>query len=196
MNVEGGGEQKIREDEAPAEPRTISDAVKRTGSAGASPSQSMNDFAVRKHPVHGIQETKDGPTIIFLTVCTQNRERWLATEENHRLLISIWNDASAWVVGRYVLMPDHLHLFAAVGKTYRPLENWVRYWKSMFTKRSGGRDAFSGRWQSDHWDTRLRSWQSYDQKWEYAKNNPVRHGLVSHSEDWPFQGEVYRLSWD
>jgi hypothetical protein len=25
-------------------------------------------------------------------------------------------------------------------------------------------------------------------KWLYVRNNPVRHGLVEHPDDWPFQG--------
>jgi len=35
-------------------------------------------------------------------------------------------------VGRYVVMPDHIHLFAAPGELQEPLENWIRFWKSQF----------------------------------------------------------------
>jgi REP element-mobilizing transposase RayT len=49
----------------------------------------------------------------FLTVCTHNRARWLASEVNHQLLVWIWTIAAKWLVGHYVLLPDHLHLFAA-----------------------------------------------------------------------------------
>ena len=41
----------------------------------------------------------------------------------------------------------------------------------------------SQEWQSDHWDTRLRSGESYDAKWEYVRNNPVRAGLVKTAEE-------------
>jgi len=33
----------------------------------------------------------------------------------HDLLCSVWREATAWLVGRYVIMPDHVHLFAAPG---------------------------------------------------------------------------------
>jgi hypothetical protein len=35
------------------------------------------------------------------------------------------------------------------------------------------------RWQTDHWDRRLRSDESYAEKWEYVRCNAVRHGLVA-----------------
>ena len=37
--------------------------------------------------------------------------------------------------------------------------------------------------------------ESYDEKWRYVAENPVRAGLVVHSEDWPFQGEMNSLNW-
>lgn len=89
-------------------------------------------------------------------------------------------------------MPDHLHLFAAPGQPELSLERWVTYWKSQFSKQVRARQY---RWQTDHWDTRLRREESYEAKWEYAVNNPVRHGLVSHPNDWPFQGEIFELRW-
>jgi len=36
----------------------------------------------------------------------------------------------------------------------------------------------------------LRNDESYAQKWNYGRDNPVRAGLVVRSEDWPYQGEV------
>jgi len=27
--------------------------------------------------------------------------------------------------------------------------------------------------------------ESYEEKWNYVRNNPVRHGYVSRVEDWP-----------
>ncbi|MBI5496720.1 MAG: hypothetical protein HY904_17030 [Deltaproteobacteria bacterium] len=129
--------------------------------------------------------------IVFLTVCTRAREPWLSTQENHQLLRAVWAQAASWLVGRYVVMPDHLHLFAAPNGGAHSLEAWVAFWKSLFSRRCG----MGGRWQRDHWDTRLRHGESYASKWEYVRNNPVRHGLVTRAEDWPFQGELAVLPW-
>jgi hypothetical protein len=40
---------------------------------------------------------------------------------------------------------------------------------------------------------RSGSSESYSQKWDYLKENPVRAGLVKKSDDWPFQGEIESL---
>jgi putative transposase len=146
----------------------------------------------RRHPAHGVRNRLNEPIIVFLTVCTKHRAAWLATSINHALLREVWTQATGWLVGRYVIMPDHLHLFAAPGSLVIELDPWVRYWKSQFTKQHPEK---GDRWQTDHWDSRLRSGESYDSKWEYVVQNPVRHGLVERAEDWPYQGELFHLPW-
>lgn len=153
------------------------------------PQRKSND---RRHPAHGVHVYSDRPTIAYVTVCTRARRPWLATHENHALLRTVWAAATAWRVGRYVLLPDHLHLFAAPGEPEIALDAWVRYWKSQFSKQH--KSPADG-WQTDHWDTRLRTGDSYADKWDYVRNNPVRHGLVAQAVDWPFQGEIYELPW-
>ncbi len=149
-------------------------------------------FPKRKRPAHGVLILPNRPTIVLITVCTKNRQPWLADDEVHRLLREIWQEATAWLVGRYVLMPDHLHLFASPGDPDLSLDNWVRFWKSLFRRRYRHPDH---RWQSGYWDRRLRTWESYDAAWEYVRNNPVRHGLVKTADEWKFQGEIYQLEW-
>ena len=146
----------------------------------------------RHRPVHGVVMNAPDPVIVFLTVCTKDRSPWLADAGVHNLLREVWLRATAWLVGRYVLMPDHFHLFAAPGEPELSLERWVTYWKSQFTKRHR---VSAHRWHVDHWDRRLRRSDSYDSKWDYVVNNPVRHGLVDRPELWPFQGELFELRW-
>src|SRR5262245_22817277 len=121
----------------------------------------------RRHPAHGVKSRSDLPTIVFLTVCAKDRKRWLATHQVHVLLREVWASATAWLVGRYVIMPDHIHLFAAPGRPLVSLDNWVQYWKSIFTKQCPP-GAFR-RWETDHWDTRLRDIDGYRAKWEYVR---------------------------
>jgi len=49
-------------------------------------------------------------------------------------------------------------------------------------------------WQKEFFDHLIRSNESYHLKWEYAKENPVRAGLVKESDEWPWQGEISDLS--
>ena len=165
------GAAPVGEGEAPAEPRC---------------------FPKRKRPAAGLFVIPNRPTLVFLTVCTKGRGPWLATPSGHAFLREIWNDGQAWLVGRYVLMPDHLHLFCAPNASGISLDRWVRYWKSRFTKYH----SMAGhRWQAGHWDRRLRREESYAEKWAYVRANPVRAGLVKSADAWPFQGEMVKLPW-
>jgi putative transposase len=72
----------------------------------------------------------------------------------------------------------------------------MRYWKGQLSKRlKAHENGLRVTWQSDHWDTRLRSEASYDAKWDYVRNNPVRKGLVAAADDWPYQGTLHDLRW-
>ncbi len=150
-------------------------------------------FPQRRHPQKGVLETEVGPTIVFLTVCTRGRTPWLADHTVHALLIAIWRSAIYWKVGPYVLMPDHLHLFAWPGTLPSNFERWVRYWKSLFSNTLGDRAL---RWQPYCFHHRLRSCESAEAKRLYMIENPVRARLVARPEEWPFQGEIYQSeSW-
>jgi putative transposase len=151
-----------------------------------------DDLPTRRHPAKGVHVQPLGATIVFVTVCTKNRDRWLADPAVHDLLIDVWRGATAWVVGRYVLMPDHLHLFCSPGSPALPLVNWIRFWKSRFSTLHGNPGHV---WHVDAWDRRLRSGESYREKWDYVRNNPVRKGLVKTAEEWPYQGELNDLEW-
>lgn len=147
----------------------------------------------RKHPAHGVLHIEGQPTIVFDTICTKNRVKLLANDDVHRLLIEVWSEASAWLVGRYIIMPDHIHLFSGLASNMIEYENWVKYWKSQFTKRH---KVSAHRWQVDCWDTRMRNKTQYEEKWDYVRRNAVRHRLVQQPEDWPYQGVLNELRWD
>jgi putative transposase len=152
----------------------------------------MHTLPSRKKPFRENLAKSTEHSIVFVTVCTKNRNPWLANSDVHSLLRETWSKASTWFVGRYVIMPDHIHLFSSPSPTASSLENWVRYWKSQFSKEY---KKSTCRWQSDFWDRPLRNFESYDSKWEYVLNNPVRHRLVEDSKHWPYQGELHELVW-
>jgi hypothetical protein len=45
-------------------------------------------------------------------------------------------------------------------------------------------------WQREFFDHVLRSAESYSEKWNYVRNNPVRAGLVSTADEWKHPGEI------
>ncbi len=150
----------------------------------------------RKKPAHfPTVEVGFRSIIVFLTVCTHRRKSLLANEEAARRLIAAWQAANFWRVGRYVIMPDHVHLFCAPN-TFppRPLKNWIAFWRNHVTRAWPQRNEIPI-WQREYWDRQLRRDESYAQKWEYVENNAVRHGHVARAQDWPYQGELNILEW-
>ena len=154
------------------------------------------DTLGRHHPARqDLREIFNRPTILFLTVCTRDKKPILANEAVHNTLREAWKAADSWLVGRYVLMPDHLHLFCSpMMDTSTPLLQWVSFWKSHAARNWPARED-APVWQRDFWDTQLRKEESYAEKWPYVVENPVRAGLVTRSSDWPYQGESHSLNW-
>lgn len=154
------------------------------------------DLPDRRRPIHLPNlEKGNRSTIQFVTVCTKDRQSILTETSAHHALRNLWQDRSVFRVGRYVLMPDHIHLFCQPTRfPAEPLSKWIRFWKSRFSATWKNRPQ-GPIWQRDFWDRELRSGESYTAKWKYVVENPVRAGLVDHSEDWPFQGEIHQLPW-
>ena len=86
-------------------------------------------------------------------------------------------------------MSDHIHLSVSGGDDF-DLGIWIRGLKRVVAGAvSGGRSI----WQRGFFDHVIRSSESYSQKWEYVRDNPVRAGLVQEADEWPFQGELVQI---
>ena len=85
-------------------------------------------------------------------------------------------------------MPDHVHLFVR-----RPYDVELGRWIGMLKQALSKYIVSTARlpiWQRRFFDHVLRSDESYAQKWNYVRENPVRAGLVANAEDWPYSGEI------
>lgn len=135
--------------------------------------------------------------IYFLTTCTHLRKPILTSEPVARFLIKDWREARVrhgWGIGRYVIMPDHVHFFCAPAPEAKLLSTFVGSWKEWTSKAIKRSLGLTGSvWQEEFFDHILRSGESYAQKWEYVRENPTRAGLVERSDDWPWQGEIEEL---
>ena len=150
------------------------------------------ELARRDKPAAGVHLHTGESNLVFLTITTEQRLPWLASEITQHLLHHTWSEARAWMVGDYLLMPDHLHLFCAPHDVRLTIETWIRYWKREFSLKH---QRAEWKFQSLGWHHRLRAGESYSAKWLYVQENPVRKGLVQRMEDWPFKGRVFDLRW-
>jgi len=146
----------------------------------------------RTTPAKGVRVDLSGPNWVFLTVCTEKRERWLAQASVQRQLHNIWQTtATAWLVSDYMLMPDHIHLFCAPYDLKYTIERWMGFWKDRFSKTHPDVGTF----QAGGFHHRLRNGESYSEKWQYVRQNPIRAGLIEHLDSWPYFGRVHDIHW-
>jgi REP element-mobilizing transposase RayT len=135
--------------------------------------------------------------IYFITACTFKRRPILASREVAKILIDEWENARerhGWAIGRYVIMPDHVHFFCSAEMDAKALPRFIQAWKQWTSKRISGELKFAAPiWQEEFFDHVLRSSESYRQKWEYVRENPVRGELVATADEWPWQGHVEEL---
>jgi len=140
----------------------------------------------------------DAP-IYFVTTCTRQRKPLLACVDVAKVLTDEWraaHDRHGWAIGRYVIMPDHVHFFCRPELDAKPLSDFVGFWKSYTSRRINAfgqprsTPAATTLWQREFFDHILRSNESYAEKWNYVRDNPVRAALVSSADDWPYAGEI------
>lgn len=144
-----------------------------------------------------------GRPLYFVTICTLARRAVLASSALHDAFRDYGERGLAMGVGvgRYVIMPDHMHVFVRIAPPLT-LKRWSAGLKRTLSKAL----ANSGQivspdcgqnmnrfWQPGFFDHLLRSNESYAEKWRYVRDNPVRAGIVDHADDWLYQGEIVRI---
>ena len=152
----------------------------------------MTDHVGRTNPAQGVHTYAGQPTVVFLTVCSLNRNPILANAETRHALLNAWREAEAWRVGHYVIMPDHIHLFCSPADQSHTMEQWIQFWKRQFRRFIC---ADFPKFQSRGFHHRLRRSENYHETIEYVRANPVRAGLILRPEDWPYQGALNELIW-
>ncbi len=131
--------------------------------------------------------------IYFITTCTLKRRRILASRQVAEILADEWRAAHQrhdFAIGRYVIMPDHVHFFCSAELNAKRLPTFMQAWK-QWTSKQMARAQFS--WKRLAEEFFDRSSESYNQNWKYVKENPVRAGLVTSSDEWLWQEEIESL---
>jgi REP element-mobilizing transposase RayT len=135
----------------------------------------------------------DTAVIYFITCCTAERRACLANPQAHDAIRRAWQRLDRWRVGRYVVMPDHLHFFTSPCDREEDLSQYLQAFRSLVTRQLRPAGFPYPLWQREFFDHLLRSHDSYDEKWHYVWQNPIRKRLVANAEDWPYAGEIHQL---
>jgi REP element-mobilizing transposase RayT/mono/diheme cytochrome c family protein len=121
--------------------------------------------------------------IFFITVCCLPRgKNQLCRPSIARGIfdsVDSRNQNGVWYARLVCLMPDHLH--ALISFPYeRPMKQIMSDWKRFLATQ------LNIEWQRDFFDHRLRKDESYREKADYIRENPVRAGLIKASDNWPY----------
>lgn len=90
------------------------------------------------------------------------------------------------------VLPDHLHMLITLPEGDHRFSERISRLKAKFTAslpeslKVQGRRGERGIWQSRFWEHAIRDERDLEAHVAYIHNNPVKHGLVAHPDDWPF----------
>jgi putative transposase len=147
----------------------------------------------RHWPSQDVYRVAGQSTILWVTICSKDRYDWMAQESVFELFQeTALQPEHAWLVGEFLLMPDHMHFFAAMLDPEIAFERWVAYFKHQFTKKHRKEKWCFQRKSFHH---RMRSHDQYCNKLDYMRQNPCRRKLIERAEDWPWKGKIHDLAW-
>lgn len=114
--------------------------------------------------------------------------------EMARMIVANWRRYSAdrYDLIAWVVMPNHVHVMIRPREGF-PLPKIVQAWKGYSGRqiaaflRTHGKPLDSQRiWHREYWDRYIRDDRHFRNAMDYIHQNPVRAGLVSRAEDWPW----------
>ena len=86
-------------------------------------------------------------------------------------------------------MPDHVHLLTTpLSDRDQKLSRLIQRWKSSSKQRLNRAGVEGDIWQQEFFDRLLRSNENLTDKWRYTELNPVRAGLCSEPDEFPYIG--------
>ena len=119
----------------------------------------------------------------FITINCEERETNVLCAGNTavKLMDSArhYEEIGRWYLWLMVIMPDHVHFIATfdLDGGIKPI---VKAWKG-YQKRT-----LCVEWQPDFFEHRLRNDDEFTEKAFYIRMNPVRKGLATSPDEWPF----------
>lgn len=106
--------------------------------------------------------------VYFLTLCAAGRKPTFSQPVSAGILTQALHEAPGvhgWLVGRFVIGPDHIHFFCTAASDAKTLSASIRDWK-RWTARPMEQATHIGPpiWQTEFFDHVLRSATSYTEK--------------------------------
>jgi putative transposase len=138
-----------------------------------------------------------GSGTYFITAGTFQKQQLLQSDRMASLFLDVllgYRSQEKYLLHEFVLMPDHFHLLITPVST---LERALQLIKGGFSFRARRELCFQGEiWEKSFYDRRVRDWEEYSAFRQYIHRNPVRGGLATIPEKYPYTSARSDLALD
>jgi REP element-mobilizing transposase RayT len=93
----------------------------------------------------------------------------------------------------YCFLPDHIHAIVFPHETTTVSSLLQRFKLSTSRSVQSHREANGPLWQARFYDRVIRNKKEFDEVFDYIHMNPVRKGMASRPEDWPWSSAGWFL---
>ena len=125
----------------------------------------------------------------FVTTKTSMGRALLQSDRNAMLFIDVLRSYVAskkFQLHDFVVMPDHVHVLITVSADMS-IEKAVQFIKGGFSYRLKKETGYAGEvWQKGFSEVRVNDKESFAMHRQYIAENPVKRGLVSEPEEYPY----------
>lgn len=149
-----------------------------------------NKIKHRKHIHLRNFDYNNSSFVYFITIRTANNQPYLL---NERVAKVITDELEFRRINKeiklfcYCIMPDHIHILLSLTDRYqKSLQNLVSAFKRYTTRVTNELFSIKPLWQKNFYDHVVRKEELLLEITEYILNNPVRKGIVSNWEEYPY----------
>ncbi len=137
--------------------------------------------------------------VYHITICTHDKQHYFTNVEVANIIkgeieFRMVNEIKLFC---YCVMPDHVHMLLSLTEKYTKkgsgrvvgkgtLQNWVSAYKRYTSRIANQLFEIKPLWQKNFYDHIVRKEESLSKVAEYIVYNPVRKGMVSEWEEYPF----------
>ncbi|MGB8097966.1 MAG: transposase, partial [Terracidiphilus sp.] len=138
----------------------------------------------------------DHSRTFFVTSSTAGGRSLFQTERMASLFIDVLRSHAmkgSFKVHDFVVMPDHIHILITVPGEVT-IENAAQLIKGGFSYRAKKELGFEGEiWQKGFSEVGVRDRRNFLEHRRYIEENPVKAGLASSPEDYPYGSKYFKL---
>jgi len=131
-------------------------------------------------------------SVCSVTIAVKARARVFADPQVAGAAIQVLKDQAAAtdvLIFAYCIMPDHVHLVLGPSPSC-DIVAFVRRFKNLAQRAAWRHGVVGAFWQSSFWDHFVRGDEPFEAMVNYVLHNPVRAGLVSDWQEYPFSGSL------